>query len=119
MLQLIVYVPLRHADKVKEAIFDAGAGTMGLYDRCCWETIGRGQFRPLAGADPFVGTVGEVETVDEVKIETVCPASRACEVERALRRAHPYEEPAFGFFRMFGGDDAAGSSSTFDRIKHD
>lgn len=91
----MVYVPDSHLEAVKGALFAAGAGRIGNYDQCCWQTEGRGQFRALAGADPFLGKVGEVETVREWKVEMVCERAALPDVIRALREAHPYETPAF------------------------
>lgn len=100
MLKLVVYVPETHLDAVKAALFDAGAGTQGRYDRCCWQVRGEGQFRPLAGSRPFSGTPGSVARVAEYRVEMLCPAARRAAVTAALRRAHPYEEPAFDFTRL-------------------
>lgn len=95
MYKLSVFIPESHLDSVKEALFDAGAGRQGDYDRCCWQTLGRGQFRPLQGSDPFLGQQGELEVVNEYKVEMLCDESCSREVIEALREAHPYEEPAF------------------------
>lgn len=93
---LVVYVPAAHAGAVKVALFAAGAGRIGGYDCCCWQTAGTGQFRPLAGSHPAIGTAGGgVETVPEIKIEMVCRADLLPAVIAALRKAHPYETPAF------------------------
>ena len=90
-----VYVPETHAEAVKNAMFAAGAGTIGNYDCCCWQTVGRGQFRPLPGSDPYLGNTGTVEHVTEWKIEMICPEEKITAVIRALKQAHPYETPAF------------------------
>ena len=100
MYKLCVYVPATHLDAVKQALFDAGAGRIGDYDSCCWQVAGQGQFRPLAGADPFVGTVGEVETVAEYKLELVCDDAVVRAAVAALKAAHPYEEPAYQVWRL-------------------
>ena len=90
-----VYVPESHAEAVKNAMFAAGAGTIGNYDCCCFQTVGRGQFRPLDGSSPFLGSNGRVEHVTEWKLEMIFPEEKLREVIAALRRAHPYETPAF------------------------
>lgn len=90
-----VKVPADHVDAVSEAMFAAGAGSIGDYDRCAFRINGRGQFRPLADANPFIGSVGETEYVDEVRLEMVAPKSARTAIVAALREAHPYEEPAF------------------------
>ena len=90
-----VYVPESHAEAVKNAMFAAGAGTIGNYDCCCFQTVGRGQFRPLDGSSPFLGSNGRVEHVTEWKLEMIFPEEKLREVIAALRRVHPYETPAF------------------------
>lgn len=100
MYLLGCYVPESHLDSLKSALFAAGAGRIGDYDSCVFETRGRGQFRPLAGSDPFAGKTGAVEQVDEVKVELVLEESVREEVIAALRRAHPYEEPAYHLIRI-------------------
>jgi dinuclear metal center YbgI/SA1388 family protein len=93
--KLVVFVPTDDAGRLIDALAAAGAGALGDYDRCAWTTQGTGTFRPLAGANPTVGTIGRVEQVDETRVEMVVPASRRAAVIAALRAAHPYEEPAF------------------------
>jgi hypothetical protein len=95
MFVLVCYVPSDHAERVKEALFDAGAGRMGNYDSCCFQMEGTGQFRPLPGSEPYIGTEGSVEHVRETRIELVLPDEIRGAVVTALRAAHPYEEPAF------------------------
>jgi len=96
--QLYIYVPAAAAEPVKEACFAAGAGTLGPYDRCCWQSSGVGQFRPLEGSDPAIGRQGEEARVEELKIEMLCPADRLEAVAAALLDVHPYEVPAWGAF---------------------
>ncbi len=95
MYKLCFYVPESHVEVVKDAVFDAGAGRIGDYDRCCWQVLGSGQFRPLDGADPFLGRRGEVEQVAEYRVELVCGAAHIAAAVAALLAAHPYEEPAW------------------------
>lgn len=94
MYKIVFYVPATHVDKVKAAVFDAGAGKVGNYDQCCWQTLGQGQFRPLPGSTPFVGQQDTVEKVDEYRVEMVCEDQFVQAVMKALKAAHPYEEPA-------------------------
>lgn len=96
---LAVYVPETHKEQLKEALFRAGAGHIGNYDSCCWETAGTGQFRPLPGACPFLGRAGQVEQVREWKLEMAVPEECLPAVLEALKRAHPYETPAYHWFR--------------------
>lgn len=95
MFKLTFYVPDSHLEAVKTAVFAAGGGRIGDYDSCCWQCPGQGQFRPLDGADPFTGKVGELETVTEYRVELVCDEASISAVVRALKEAHPYEEPAY------------------------
>jgi dinuclear metal center YbgI/SA1388 family protein len=93
--KLVVFVPDSAAPAVIDAMGDAGAGTIGAYERCAWTTSGLGTFLPRDGANPTIGTVGRVEQVAETRVEMVVPAGRRHEVIAAMRAAHPYEEPAF------------------------
>lgn len=100
MYKLSFYVPFDDASLVKAAVFEAGAGKIGNYDQCCWETIGTGQFRALPGSNPTLGEIGELEFVKELKVEMVCGQSNIKEVVAALKSAHPYEEPAYEVYRI-------------------
>lgn len=100
MYKLCFYVPAAHVDAVKQAVFDAGAGRIGAYDSCCWQVLGQGQFRPLAGADPTIGAVGQLELVDEYKVEMVCDGAAIEAAVAALKKAHPYEEPAYQAWKI-------------------
>jgi dinuclear metal center YbgI/SA1388 family protein len=93
--KLVVFVPHEAADRLIDALAAAGAGRLGDYERCAWTTQGTGTFRPLAGANPAVGTVGDIELVPETRVEMIVPAGSRPGVVAALRAAHPYEEPAF------------------------
>jgi hypothetical protein len=95
MLSLVVYIPESHLEKVKDAMFKAGAGRLGNYDQCCWQTEGKGQFRPAEGANPHTGEVGKLETVKEWKVEMVCEREKLGAAIKALKEAHPYETAAF------------------------
>jgi hypothetical protein len=100
MYKLGVYVPASHLDQVKTALFAAGAGRIGNYDSCCWQTPGQGQFRALEGSQPYLGQPGKVEIVEEYRIELVCEDSLLTAALAALRRAHPYEEPAYDVVQL-------------------
>lgn len=91
----VVYVPVESVDVVLAAMFAAGAGAVGNYTECAFVSRGRGQFRPGPRASPAVGAVGELEYVDEGRVEVVAPRRRRAAVVAAMRHAHPYEEPAF------------------------
>jgi hypothetical protein len=92
---LVVYVPRESTDAVLAALFGAGAGRMGDYEECAFVAPGRGQFRPVRAASPTIGALGDLEYVDEDRVEVVLPRGRRSAVVAALRAAHPYEEPAF------------------------
>jgi dinuclear metal center YbgI/SA1388 family protein len=96
----VVFVPTADAEAVREAMFDAGAGHIGDYSHCSWTVAGDGQFLPHEGATPTLGTVGAVEHVAEARIEVVAPPGLRRTVLGAMRRAHPYEEPAFDVFAL-------------------
>lgn len=100
MYKLAFFVPVADAEPVKEAVFATGAGRIGDYEACCFQTRGTGQFRPLAGADPHIGRVGDLEQVEELKVELVCEDSLIGKAIEALRAAHPYEEPAFDVWKL-------------------
>lgn len=100
MYKLVVFIPETHVEPVKEALFAAGAGRIGDYDGCSWQTLGQGQFRPLEGSDPFLGRQGEVERVSEYRVEMVCADESVDAALAALRETHPYEEPAFDLWRL-------------------
>jgi hypothetical protein len=100
MYKLCCYVPESHLEAVKQALFAAGAGRIGDYDSCCWQVAGQGQFRPLAGSAPFIGQTGQVETVLEYQVELVCADELVGAAVAALKRAHPYQEPAYQVWRL-------------------
>jgi len=100
MYKLCFYVPETHLENVKAAVFAAGGGRVGRYDSCCWQTLGQGQFRPLAGSQPFLGSEGQVEQVKEWKVEMVVGDELIHDSVKALKRAHPYETPAFEVWRL-------------------
>ncbi len=98
MYQLCFYVPESHVESVKDALFGAGAGRIGDYERCAWQVLGDGQFRPMSGSAPFVGNQGQLEIVREFRVEMVCADERIEAAIGALLEAHPYEEPAFHYW---------------------
>ncbi len=100
MYKICVYVPEKSVENVKQALFDAGAGRIGNYDSCCWQTQGIGQFRPLQNSNPTIGSINEVEHVREIKIELVCEDALVKQVIQAMKEIHPYEEPAFDVWKL-------------------
>ena len=100
MFKICVYVPAAELERVKNAMFDAGAGRIGNYDRCCWQVLGRGQFRPLENSEPAIGQHHQVETVEEYRLEMICDDDRLQAVIVELLDAHPYEEPAYQYWQV-------------------
>lgn len=100
MYKLVFFVPESHLDSVKAAVFNAGAGRIGHYEQCCWQVLGQGQFLPLAGATPFIGAQDQLEVLPEYRVEMVCADELIGAAVSALRRAHPYEEPAFDVWHL-------------------
>ena len=98
--KLVVFVPAEALDVVRDAVFAAGAGRIGDYERCSWYTEGTGTFLGGEGTDPSVGVKGREERVLELRLETVFPEDRQEDVVAAMRRAHPYEEPAFDIYPL-------------------
>lgn len=98
--KLVVFVPAASLDAVRDAVFAAGAGRIGDYERCSWYTEGTGTFLGGEQTDPAIGERGQEERVRELRLETVYPAEREDDVVQALRDAHPYEEPAFDLYQV-------------------
>jgi hypothetical protein len=92
--KLVWFVPEEALEATRDAVFAAGAGRIGQYERCSWYTAGTGTFLPGEGADPAIGEPGKEQRTPELRVETVVPAERAAEIVAALRAAHPYEEVA-------------------------
>ncbi|MFZ3023603.1 NGG1p interacting factor NIF3 [Pseudomonas sp.] len=100
MYKLCFYVPDGHVEAVKQAVFAAGGGRVGAYDSCAWQVLGQGQFRPLTGSQPFLGSQGALESVAEWKVEMVVADELIHAAVKALRQSHPYETPAFEVWRL-------------------
>jgi dinuclear metal center YbgI/SA1388 family protein len=106
--KLTTYVPAVDAPRLRDALAEAGAGRIGDYDRASFSSVGEGRFRPLPGAQPHVGAVGELAVVDEVRIEVVLPRERRRAVVAALLAAHPYQEPAYDVVELAPADAETG-----------
>lgn len=100
MYKICINIPETHLDIVKDAIFKAGAGKVGQYSHCSWQTLGEGQFMPLTGSNAFIGQIDQLETVPEYKVETVCHDECIHAVIAALKEAHPYEAPGYEVWRL-------------------
>jgi hypothetical protein len=100
MFKLVFFVPASHVESVKSAVFAAGAGRIGDFEHCAWQVLGEGQFRPLAGSKPFIGSQDVLKKVSEYRVELVCADACIADAVAALKAAHPYEEPAFDVTRL-------------------
>ena len=98
--KLVWFVPREALDATREAVFAAGGGRIGNYERCSWYAAGTGTFLAGEGSDPSVGQVGREETVAELRVEVVVPAERAAAAVAALRDAHPYEEVVLDLYPL-------------------
>lgn len=110
MISLYFYVPESHVESVKAALFAKGAGRLGHYDCCAWQTLGVGQFRPLSGSQPAIGQLQQLETVAEYKVETICHEQDLPAVLQALLDSHPYEMPAYGILPLKSATDLLATS---------
>lgn len=98
MHTLVFYIPETHLESVKEAVFAAGAGVQGEYQRCCWQVLGQGQFEPMSGAQPFIGQANKLEQLPEWRVEMLVQEAALEAVIQAFKQAHPYEEPAYAVY---------------------
>jgi dinuclear metal center YbgI/SA1388 family protein len=105
--KLVTFCPSDHAEKVRKAIFEAGAGQIGEYDSCSFNTPGTGSFRGSDATHPFVGEKGKLHYEDEIRIETIYPVYRETAVLKALFESHPYEEVAYDLYPL---------ENVFDRV---
>jgi hypothetical protein len=96
----VVFVPQSHSELVQKAAFEAGAGHIGNYDQCGFTTSGTGSFRALEGAEPFVGSLNHIHLEPEIRFETLFPSFLSQSVISAIKKVHPYEEPAFDLIAL-------------------
>ena len=109
LLKLVTFLPEAQAEPVRNALFNAGAGCIGNYDSCSFNTSGAGTFRAGEQTNPFVGNRYELHTEPEIRIETILPVQKKSSVLRALLAVHPYEEPAYDFYPLANEWNRAGS----------
>jgi dinuclear metal center YbgI/SA1388 family protein len=114
--KLVTFVPAEQVERVSDALFVAGAGMIGRYSSCSFRGEGTGTFFGEAGSNPAIGQSGRLEQAAEVRIETVVPIHKTAQVIRALRAAHPYEEPAFDLNQLAAPPEGTGQGriGTFD-----
>jgi len=112
LLKLVTYIPENHFEKVREAVFVAGAGVTGNYDNCSFSHPGTGSFRAGAGSDPYVGEKGKIHFEKEIRFETILPTHLKERVIKALIAAHPYEEVAYDVYALENEYNGAGLGCT-------
>lgn len=104
-MKIVVFVPKTHADIVRQAMGNAGAGKMGFYSHCSYSGTGIGRFKPLEGSHPFIGEAGRIEEVEEERIEFICERGKAKSIIEAMRKVHPYEDVAFDIFPLLSEEE--------------
>jgi dinuclear metal center YbgI/SA1388 family protein len=109
LVKLVFFVPNDHADQVRKAVFEAGAGIVGDYDQCSYNLQGEGTFRPGEGADPFSGKKGEMDFEEETRVATFLPSYKTVEVVQAMKEAHPYEEVVYDLYPLKNEDPDRGA----------
>ena len=106
--KIVVFVPQGHEDQVRDALAQAGAGWIGNYSHCTFQTAGTGTFKALEGANPFIGIVGELEKAEEYRLETIVPERIVGKVVKAMLKAHPYEEVAYDLYPLLNEGSSLG-----------
>jgi len=109
LLKLITFVPVQHAEIVRESLFNAGAGQIGNYQKCSYNSEGTGTFEGNEDANPFVGNKNEIHYEKEVRVEVILPIHLKSKVIHALRASHPYEEPAYDLLLLENASDNIGA----------
>jgi len=112
--KVVVFVPHDQVDKVRNAMFKAGAGNIGAYDSCSFNLEGKGTFRGSEGSDPYVGRAGELHQEPEIRVETIVPSPLVRKVVRAMEKAHPYEEVAYDIYPLENAFNQAGMGMVGD-----
>ncbi len=105
LVKLVFFAPSTHADIVRQAMGDAGAGKMGNYSHASWSSIGQGRCIPLEGANSAYGEIGKLQVVEKERIETLCEREKVKEVVEAIKKVHPYEELDFDIITLTSVDD--------------
>ena len=117
LVKLVFFVPHDHADQVREAVFEAGAGVIGDYDQCSYNLQGQGTFRPGEGSDPHTGKKGEMHFEEETRVATFFPSFKTAQVIEAMNEAHPYEEVVYDLYALKNEDkdNGAGVIGTLEK----
>lgn len=100
LVKLVIYTPVSHADEIRQVLGEAGAGNIGNYDFCSFSTRGIGRFRGNEKSNPAIGKPGEIEEVEEERIETICYKEDAAQILADVKAVHPYEEPAMDVYAL-------------------
>ena len=108
LIKLVVFVPDHHADQLRDAISEAGAGHIGNYSHCTYQVSGEGTFMPEKGTSPYIGEQEKLERVEEKRVETIVPKSRLSSVLQAMQDAHPYEEVAYDLYPLVNEGEPLG-----------
>jgi dinuclear metal center YbgI/SA1388 family protein len=108
LVKLVCFIPASHLEAVSQAVFTAGAGTIGKYDHCSFQVSGKGTFRAAEGSHPFAGSIGTVHYEPETRFETIMPRHRLQQVVKAILGSHPYEEVAYDLFPLMNINPAQG-----------
>ncbi|GLO66596.1 MULTISPECIES: Nif3-like dinuclear metal center hexameric protein [Oceanobacillus] len=98
--KVVIYVPTSHLEKIRQTFADSGAGHIGNYSHCTFQSPGQGTFKPLNGTNPYIGEENKITHVDEYKVETIVPESKLSDVIMSILHAHPYEEPAYDIYAL-------------------
>lgn len=104
-VKIVTFTPVKDADKVRQALGNAGAGQIGEYSYCSYSMVGKGRFTPSSSASPHIGSANTPETVEEERIEVECEREKAKAVIEAMKQAHPYEEVAFDIYPLLSEEE--------------
>jgi len=100
LFKVVCFCPREQMEEIRKSMFDAGAGSIGNYDSCSYNTDGKGTFRAMEGSKPFVGEQGKLHEENEIRVETIVPDYRLSSVIKAMIAAHPYEEVAYDIYKL-------------------
>lgn len=99
-VKIIVFVPVKDADRIRKILGEAEAGKLGKYSYCSFSTYGTGRYKPVKGAKPAIGKAGKLESVEEEKVEVIVPKEKFTEIIKKIKIVHPYEEPAIEVYEL-------------------
>lgn len=105
MYKIVTFIPIKEADKMRQAVGDAGAGVLGKYHHASFSTRGVGRFIPSEGAHPAIGEIGKMSEVEEERIEVICDEDKIKDVIAAIRKAHPYEEIPLEIYELISEEE--------------